>query len=114
MDCEQAQVIGSIPAATAAQLSYHIQDKDVHLSAAEKALIDKLLQSSDDGTSETITTVDLTGYAKLTDLPKKITDLENDAHFITASTDQITRIEFTAQLKELSDRITALENKLKA
>lgn len=114
MDCEQAQVIGSIPAATAAQLSYHLQDKDVHLSTAEKTLIDKLLQASDSSTDEPSTIVDLTGYAKLTDIPTKVSDLVNDKHYVVSSTDQITRVEFVEQLQALSDRITALENKLKA
>lgn len=114
MDCEQAQVIGAIPAATAAQLSYHLQDKDVHLSTAEKALIDKLLETSAGTTDDASVIVDLTGYAKLTDIPTKVSELENDKHYVTSSTDQITRTEFVEQLQALSDRITALENKLKA
>lgn len=69
----------------ASKIAYHIQDNDVHLTEKEKAAVKKLVEDSQTTQQANI---DLSEYAKITAIPKKVSQLENDKGYLTEIGDQ--------------------------
>lgn len=106
-DFETMQAIGSMPNAIAAQLSSHIQDKDIHVTAAEKEALSKITTTTSDGESST-SPVDLSGYAKLEDIPTKLSQLKDDVGYTMLGTEYATKTDMLAWVKEgLADDIVS-------
>lgn len=69
----------------ASKIAYHIQDNDVHLTEKEKVAVKKLVEDSQTTQQANI---DLSEYAKITAIPKKVSQLENDKGYLTEIGDQ--------------------------